>query len=56
LARRGQEQRSTTTRERKQGKLITEKVMYTTKDEHEYFKKSHKIFTKDAIKESTYKR
>ena len=30
--------------------------MYTSKDEHEYFKKSHKIFTKDAIKESTYKR
>ena len=57
MARRDQEQRrSTTTRERKQGKLITEKVMYTSKDEHEYFKKSHKIFTKDAIKESTYKR
>lgn len=50
------EPRSITTREKKQGKLITEKVMYTTKDEHEYFKKSHKIFTKDALKESTYKR
>jgi hypothetical protein len=48
--------RSITTRERKQGKLITEKVMYTTKDEHEYFKRTHKIFTKDALKDSTYKR
>lgn len=49
-------QRNITTREKKQGKLITEKVLYANKDEHEYFKKSNKIFTKDALKESTYKR
>ena len=41
---------------KKQGKLITERVMQASKDEQEYFKKTNKIFTKDAIKESKYKR
>jgi hypothetical protein len=36
--------------------LITEKVLYANKDEHEYFKKVGKIFTKEALKESVYKR
>lgn len=38
------------------GRLVTEKVLQASRDEHEYFKKTNKIFTKDAIKESQYKR
>jgi hypothetical protein len=38
------------------GRLVTEKVLQASRDEHEYFKKTNKIFTKEAIKESVYKR
>lgn len=31
-------------------------MLRATKDEQEYFKKTHKIFTKDALKETIYKR
>lgn len=35
---------------------MTEKMLQASRDENEYFKKTHKIYTKDAIKESKYKR
>ena len=38
------------------GKIVPEKILQSSRDEHEYFKKSNKIFTKDLLKESEYKR
>jgi hypothetical protein len=38
------------------GKLVTEKMLQASKDEQEYFKKTNKIFTKDALKDTIYKR
>lgn len=38
------------------GKLVPEKMLQASKDEQEYFKKTNKIFTKDALKDSVYKR
>jgi hypothetical protein len=38
------------------GKLVSEKILQASKDEQEYFKKINKIYTKEAIKESVYKR
>jgi hypothetical protein len=34
------------------GKMVPEKILQSSRDEHEYFKKSHKIFTKELLKES----
>jgi hypothetical protein len=36
--------------------LVTEKMLQASKDEQEYFKRTHKIFTKDALKDTVYKR
>lgn len=36
--------------------MVTEKMLQASKDEQEYFKRTHKIFTKDALKETVYKR
>jgi len=38
------------------GKLVTEKMLQASKDEQEYFKRTHKIFTKEALKDTVYKR
>lgn len=35
---------------------MAEKILQASKDEQEYFKKTHKIFSKDTIKDSIYKR
>ena len=31
-------------------------MLQASKDEQEYFKRTHKIFTKDALKDTVYKR
>jgi len=38
------------------GKLVTEKILQASRDEHKYFENVGKIFTKEALKESEYKR
>jgi hypothetical protein len=38
------------------GKLVTEKMMQVSRDEQKYFENTGKIFSKEALKESKYKR
>jgi len=38
------------------GKQVQENILQVSRDENDYIKKSSKIFSKDVLKESQYKR